>query len=152
MKWDLHQFTCLSDYVIQIVPVTLKSKSIFFCLITKMLYLFFQLHLAVRGRHKEVVRNLMEKKADPNIVNSSGKLPTSLAKDKEMKNILTGKFVPPAISGNGSASAAAICGSSSASGNVTPTLLQSRKRPYSPSTSVTETPTSVPLFKDSPGI
>ena len=111
----------------------------------------FQLHLAVRGRHKEVVRNLMERKADPNIINSSGKLPTSLARDKEMKNILTGKFVPPAISSNGNTSAAAICEGSSASGNLTPTMLLSRKRPYSPSTSVIETPTSLPLFKESPG-
>ena len=33
----------------------------------------FQLHLAVRGRHKEVVRYLMDKKADPNIINANGK-------------------------------------------------------------------------------
>ena len=106
---------------------------------------------AAANGHLDIVRYLMEKKADPNILNSSGKLPASLAKDKEMKNILTGKLVPPAISSNGNTSAAAISGGSSSCVNVTPTMLQSRKRAYSPSTSVIETPTSVPLFKDSPG-
>jgi hypothetical protein len=105
---------------------------------------FFQLHLAVRGRHKEVVRNLMEKKANPNIANGSGKLPASLAKDKEMKNILAGKVG----SSNGT-------GSPSGSGNVTPTMIQqSRKRPYSPSTPVidsTPTSSSLPQSKETPG-
>ena len=85
----------------------------------------------------------MEKKANPNIANGSGKLPASLAKDKEMKNILAGKIGTT----NG-------VGSPSGSGNVTPTMLQqSRKRPYSPSTPVNDTPTSslLPQSKETPG-
>jgi hypothetical protein len=60
-----------------------------------------QLHLAVRGRHKELVWNLLEHKADSSIVNWDGKIPASLAKDKVMKSILAGKSKPeiPATTG-----------------------------------------------------
>jgi hypothetical protein len=81
----------------------------------------------------------MEKKANPNLTNLAGKLPVSLAKDKEMKNILAGKSASPSVT-NGA------CGT----GNVTPTLIQSRKRPYSPSLPTIETPTSFPMPKESP--
>lgn len=49
------------------------------------------LHLAVRGRHKDVVRSLLSAQADANQSNCNGKSPLNLAKDKEMKNILLGK-------------------------------------------------------------
>ena len=49
------------------------------------------LHLAVRARRKEIVRLMLEQKADASLVNASGKTPLNLAKDREMKNILLGK-------------------------------------------------------------
>ena len=49
------------------------------------------LHLAVRGRHKDVVRLLLSAQADAHQFNCNGKSPLNLAKDKEMKNILLGK-------------------------------------------------------------
>merc|ERR1719259_524396 len=49
------------------------------------------LHLAVRGRHKDVVRSLLSAQADAHQFNCNGKSPLNLAKDKEMKNILLGK-------------------------------------------------------------
>jgi len=49
------------------------------------------LHLAVRGRHKDVVRSLISAKADATLSNTNGKSPLNLAKDKEMKHILLGK-------------------------------------------------------------
>lgn len=94
------------------------------------------LHLAVRGRHKEVVRNLIDKKANPNLTNKSGKNPTSFAKDKEMKNILAGKLVPPqSQNGVGSPGSTPI----------------TRKRPLSPFVSVAENPNPNPA-KESPSI
>ena len=49
------------------------------------------LHVAVRGRHKEVVRQLLENKVDATIANANGKTAFNLAKDKEMRQILQGK-------------------------------------------------------------
>lgn len=49
------------------------------------------LHVAVRGRHKELVRMLLEKKADMSKANANNKTPLNLAKDKEMRLILQGK-------------------------------------------------------------
>ena len=48
-------------------------------------------HLAVRGRHRETVRHLVSKRGRADLPNASGKSPLSLAKDKEMKNILLKK-------------------------------------------------------------
>ncbi len=49
------------------------------------------LHLAVKGRHKEVVRLILEKGGDSSLLNAGGKTPLNFAKDKEMKHILVGK-------------------------------------------------------------
>ncbi len=49
------------------------------------------LHVAVRGRHRDLVRLIMEKNGKNNVVNASGKSPLALAKDREMRNILQGK-------------------------------------------------------------
>lgn len=53
------------------------------------------LHLAVRGRHRETVRLLVAKNGQHDLNNTSGKSPLSLAKDKEMKNILLKKDESP---------------------------------------------------------
>lgn len=49
------------------------------------------LHVAVRGRHRDTVRLLVGKNGKHDVLNTSGKSPMSLAKDKEMKNILLKK-------------------------------------------------------------
>lgn len=49
------------------------------------------LHVAVRGRHRETVRLLVLKNGRYDLLNASGKSPLSLAKDKDMKNILLHK-------------------------------------------------------------
>jgi hypothetical protein len=46
------------------------------------------LHLAVKGRHKETVRLLLENGADPKKLNFANKSPIKAARDKEMKSIL----------------------------------------------------------------
>jgi hypothetical protein len=83
----------------------------------------------------------MEKSADPNLINSNGKLPSALARDKEMKNILAGKFSSPTVT-NGVTVTPIV--------NVTPTAIQSRKRCYSPSVAQVETPTSTAPSTDTP--
>lgn len=89
------------------------------------------------------MRHLLEKKADPNLINSHGKIPVTLARDKEMKNILSGKASSP-VTSNGVMSM-----------STTPTAIQSRKRPYSPSVVTNEmsTPTTTAaaaIAKNSP--
>lgn len=49
------------------------------------------LHVAVRGRHRETVRLLVANHGRHDLLNYSGKSPLSLAKDKDMKNILMKK-------------------------------------------------------------
>ena len=66
--------------------------------------LFFQIsgnspvHIAVRGRHRENVRQLISKQGRYDILNAGGKSPLSLAKDKEMKNILLHKDISDTLS------------------------------------------------------
>ena len=55
------------------------------------------LHSAVKRRLKDIVRFMIEKKADTSLANAGGKTPLNLAKDREMKNILLGRG-PPAQS------------------------------------------------------
>lgn len=50
------------------------------------------LHVAVRGRHKEIVKMMLEKSADITLTNAAGKTPVNMSKDREMKNILLGKI------------------------------------------------------------
>jgi len=50
------------------------------------------LHIAVKGRHRDTVRLLVAKNSMISLLNSTKKSPMSLAKDKEMKNILLKKF------------------------------------------------------------
>ncbi len=49
------------------------------------------LHVAVKGRHKDIVRLMLRSGADVSLANAAGKTPLNLAKDKEMKNILLRK-------------------------------------------------------------
>ena len=56
------------------------------------------LHSAVKRRLKDIVRIMIEKKADTSLANAGGKTPLNLAKDKEMKNILLGRGPPPSSS------------------------------------------------------
>ena len=53
------------------------------------------LHSAVKRRLKDIVRIMIEKKADTSLANAGGKTPLNLAKDREMKNILLGRGPPP---------------------------------------------------------
>lgn len=53
------------------------------------------LHSAVKRRLKDIVRVMIEKKADASLANAGGKTPLNLAKDREMKNILLGRGPPP---------------------------------------------------------
>ena len=52
------------------------------------------LHSAVKRRLKDIVRIMIEKKADTSLANAGGKTPLNLAKDREMKNILLGRGPP----------------------------------------------------------
>ncbi len=73
------------------------------------------LHLAVKGRHKDIVRLMFKKGADLNLANQQGKTPLNLAKDKEMKNILLGK--DSGLSAGQSSSTGASSSASSSSAN-----------------------------------
>ena len=53
------------------------------------------LHSAVKRRLKDIVRIMIEKKADTSLANAAGKTALNLAKDREMKNILLGRGPPP---------------------------------------------------------
>lgn len=67
------------------------------------------LHVAVRGRHRETVRLLVSKQGKHDLINTSGKSPLNMAKDKDMKNILMNKesSCGSASSGGGPSSPAA---------------------------------------------
>ena len=49
------------------------------------------LHVAARGRHKDIARLMLRRGGDATRPNASGKTPLNLAKDKEMRRILLGK-------------------------------------------------------------
>lgn len=93
------------------------------------------LHIATRGRHKEIVRHMLQNKGDVSLVNAVGKTPLNLAKDKEMKNILLGKVSSSnsnAVTSNNSSTPASGTPStpgastSSSSSNSTPATLTKR--------------------------
>ena len=85
------------------------------------------LHSAVKRRLKDIVRIMIEKKADTSLGNAAGKTALNLAKDREMKNILLGRGPPPQSAEKESCggatkkvkkAAASACGNSSSSSSA----------------------------------